>query len=237
MSEIKILKIDPAELKQPFFLELNESKSSWIKIQNIPENLKNYALENFDTFFNHHPNLKGKMINYLKDIDAHRYYKSYMNTPKLNIDFIKEKNSSYMFSNSCENLFENNLPEPFQIFLDYLNKDELEKYNQSVINWYENGNDYLPFHQDWEHGKKENSDVTTITLMKNDDDNYRNFIVKPNKKYVKDYKYDQVEILTRHGTQITMGGDCQQNFRHGVPKMLSNDQPRISLTFRNYNEC
>jgi len=139
-----------------------------------------------------------------------------------------------MFSDfqNCKESEQKEFPDCFKLFFDYLNKDA-DNYNQSVINWYENGKDFLPFHKDWEIGKKEGSDVATITLNKYDDENCRVFEIVPNNKDI-DFRNKKIKILTRHGCILRMGGLSQTNFKHGLPKMLEHPYPRISLTFRNF---
>jgi len=55
-------------------------------------------------------------------------------------------------------------------FTDFLNKEDIN-YDKSVLNWYKNGNDYWPFHNDWDFGKFKGSDIATIMLNKIDDEN------------------------------------------------------------------
>lgn len=231
-NDEKILLIDPRDIKEPTTLFLDEEQASWIRIEHLPDELKKYSLENFDVMFNEHPEQKGKIIFYKLEMEAHRYYQSYLNTPKLTkLDEIKC--NSYMFSGYEP--VEEEFPEWFKPFLHHLNKDK-EQYNQCVVNWFEDGNDYLPFHKDWEYGKKDFSGVSSITIMKNDDDNYRIFEIKPLKKQLNNAIYSKVKIKTRHGVMITMEGDVQKKFLHGVPKMIGNTEKRISITFRNFNQ-
>lgn len=227
-----LLFIDPEELKEPTTFYLDKSKSSWLTISHLQDTMKKQALEEFEIYWQEHPERKSKILMYNKEQSAHRFYKSYLNTPKLNCEVIKYR--SYMFGDhesSKETPID--FPECFRIFFDFLNAENIN-YNQSVVNWYQNGNDYLPFHKDWELGKKEGSDVATITLNKVDDGNCRFFEVLPLDKGI-DAEYAKVRVLTRHGIILRMGGECQQKFKHGLPKMPEHGYPRISLTFRNFD--
>ena len=55
------------------------------------------------------------------------------------------------------------LPEQFKLFCDHMNSKD-SKYNQIVANWYENGNDYLSYHCDWEKNMTQSSDIATLTF-------------------------------------------------------------------------
>lgn len=228
ISQAKNLFIHPSGNFIEKTVYLDESQKSWVRVSMCPDELCN---ENFERLFSLHPEQKGKVLcrsrqdnSIYREIDAHRWYKSYLSTPPK-----KEGMKSYMFS-GLEDVGNENLSKEFQPFLDYVNQEK--KYNQVVVNWYLDGNDYLPFHYDWDDGMTPNSDIATITLMDPlIEGASRTFCFKPNKNT--DSLYDYVQIPTINGVIILMGGQTNQKFRHGIPKESCLAR-RISITFRSF---
>jgi len=209
----------------------------WIRVTQLPEDLKIYGRTNFDKLFSLHPEERAKVVMYDKEIPCDRWQQSYLNTPVRN----PEEKHSYMFSGLNESTNHNPLPvefEPFKNFMD-------QNYNQVLVNWYESGKDFIPYHTDYETGMKETSTIAVITLTK-DDTRDRTFIIKPKQKTreSKSNYYDIVKIRASHGSIIIMGGKIQQKYVHGVPKvvdyvkgqppMIAKTPPRISISFRDF---
>lgn len=78
-----ILIIDPSDSSSLQTIMLDENNKSWITIGHASEELSTYAKNNFDELFDLRPKEKSQVIMYSKECNAHRYYKSYLNTPKL----------------------------------------------------------------------------------------------------------------------------------------------------------
>lgn len=129
------------------------------------------------------------------------------------------------------------MPTPFQSFLDFLNeKEPVDKYNQVIVNWYENGKDYIAPHSDCQNKMIPNAGITIITLC--EDEQFTRLLKITPKKLKNELNnnlYSQVKIKLKHGCIITMHGDTQNNFRHSIPKDFDNHTSRISLTFRKFN--
>jgi alkylated DNA repair dioxygenase AlkB len=210
---------------------LDEGQTCFLKLSKIPEDMKMYATCSFDKLFNMHPIAKSEVICCDKERDAHRWFKSYLNTPKLDIEFLKRSKCNYMFSTFDENVNEP-IPEEFVPFLEFMNSQG-KSYNQVVINWYENGSDYLPYHSDWEHGKCDD-DVSIITLTSACNDMCRTFSLKPNKVGKADAIFKKLDISLTHGLIIAMCGETQKKFWHGIPKESSITARRISISFRSF---
>lgn len=231
---------------------LDYSKRSYINIKFIPDDLKRYAVDNFDTLFNIHSNKQDNILIYQQKTDsydehpAHRWFQSYMHTPQLNELNYKHR-TNYMFSDK-ENLTNSNknLPLEFEPFLDFINKNRKTKYNQVVINWLLHGSQFIPNHYDCEIGMTDDYDITSISINKDGLlGEPRIFEIVSIKSKIKDYVYDKLQIKTEHGMIIQMCGDTQKYFRHGIPKSQKNilnkktfidPSPRISITFRSFIE-
>jgi alkylated DNA repair dioxygenase AlkB len=111
-------------------------------------------------------------------------------------------------------------------------------YNQVVANYYETENDYIPYHRDWTNGMVNNYEISTITLNHNNNNITRTFEIVPNMNVVNNSKYDKINIELYNGLIVTMGGECQERFRHGIPKISNNkiENKRFGLTFRQFTK-
>lgn len=202
--------------------------TSWITTSELSNSMMKYADENFDKLFSLHPEQYGKIV-MAKEVETKRFHKSYLNSPKLDERF---DGNSYMFCGLNESANEK-LPEEFQPFLDYMNNEQKKSdkppYNQVTINWYENGNNYIPFHSDAEIGMIENATISILSLGGDIDGKPTRFFKFINKKNTT----DRYEMDCHNGLIVTMGGTMQKNFRHGVPKSEIS-APRISISFRQF---
>jgi len=215
---------------------LNDAKTSYIKISRLPDELRKYAADNFNEMYNLHPKERHNIILRAEQVEVYRYQQSYLNTPRL-YDPEVLKNKSYMFSSFDTSNNNNELPEQFNIFYDWI-KSHDDRYNQVVANWYGTGDDWIAYHSDCEIGMVPCADITMISLYEKDDqDNcsgYRTISFVP--KDGVDSIYDKINIVASHGLVITMCGDCsiQSKFRHGIEKTNLEVLPRIGLSFRQY---
>lgn len=216
---------------------LNYNKSSWITISKIPIYLQKYAFNNFDKLFNLHPKNKGNVLVYNKnkdnpkwnEIECFRWHKSYLNTPIFN----PNSNKSYMFSGWNMNLNNENIPNMFLPFYNFI-KNEDVRYNQMTINWYKTSHDYMPLHSDCEYSMIQNHIITILNINKNNHNNLcKTFTIIP-KETTKDYIYKKYDIKLTHGIIISMCGNMQNEFSHGVNNSIYSSTPRISMSFRQY---
>ncbi len=218
---------------QPFTtIYLTESKSAWLTIEWLSDELFDYARNYYQELYDLHPENRGKVILYDEEIQSSRWHRSYLKTPVRNPNNTK---SSYMYSglHFYDNL---SLPLQFQPFLDFLNEtQEQDPYNQVIANWYANGNDYIAAHSDCVVGMKKEADVAIIVFCANDRDARElQFIAKNLKEKENDAIYKKLNIQTANGCIIKIHGDTQLKFRHKVPKAPHVIGSRISLTFRKF---
>ena len=183
-----------------------------------------------------HPEQKHKIIMYEKEVEVNRYSKSYLNTWT---DLTHTKSSSYMYSGYDTLSNNDELPEIFKPYYEFM-KNIDNKYNQVIVNWYENENDYIAPHADCQRGMIENSKIAILTLNEcvienNNSENTRYLEITP--KYIK-YQSDNkpladiFKIKLEHGSIITMCGMTQDNFLHQIKKENKKIGKRISLSFR-----
>jgi alkylated DNA repair dioxygenase AlkB len=96
-------------------------------------------------------------------------------------------------------------------------------FNHVLVNRYRDGNDSMGFHADDEPELGEHPQVATISLGAT-----RRFVLRPRRgRETEPHVYD----LT-HGSLLIMGGSCQRQYHHGIPKQPSVHDERVSLTFR-----
>ena len=235
----RILNYDPInDTNDEKIIYLNTSKTSYLKIKYLPDNLKNYATENFNEMFDLHPETKHKIIMFLKEVEVHRWQQSYLNTPQYKIDTLKKQSYMYSGFDTSNNHIE--LPYHFQLYYDYM-KTMDNKFNQVIANWYQDNNDYISHHSDCEIGMIPNAEIAIISLYEktiDDSTNYRIFSLIPNNKKINylDYEYDRINVVARHGTIITMCGNTQKEFKHGIEKTNRNVSRRISISFRQFKK-
>jgi alkylated DNA repair dioxygenase AlkB len=211
-------------------INLSDDGASYITIDTLPSDLQLHGSDNLFTLFNLHPTQRGKVQMPSGECESPRWHKSYLNTPSPDL----KSRSSYMFSGHDETSNRDQLPDAFLPFLEYVNRDD-GGYNQVVINWYKDGQDYTAQHSDCEDGMKEGADIVVISLG-----DKRIFRIRPKnlEKVDVDSKSEVVkpeglDVSCPHGSVLTMGGHTQRFFRHGVPKSAS-EAPRISITFRKF---
>ena len=200
---------------------LSDDGASFIIMDTLPEDLKKYGKDAFDTLFNLHPEQRGKIQMQDGGLESPRWHKSYLNTPT----YDPALHFSCMFSGQDNSGIHDPLPDAFLPFLDYVNRD-IAGYNQVVINWYKDGQDYTAQHSDCEEGMEEGADIVIISLG-----DERVFKIRPKQSL----HAEDLKIPCPHGSVLTMGGHTQKLFRHGVPKSASKE-PRISITFRKFKK-
>lgn len=219
--------------KEPINLQLTENNSSHIDISMIPNYLLNF---DFDKLFNLHPEKRHNIImrNKNSNKEVFRWQKSYLNTPNYDKDDEYFKTRNYMYSGLDTSQNNEDLPELFKPFYDYV-KSLDSRYNQVIINWYDN-NDYIDFHRDCQRKIIEGVPIIIINLNEGNENSLRNFELIPfeeNPENVKP-KYDNVSINLKNGLMIKMCGNIQTEFRHGI-RRNEKSKKRISISFRALN--
>lgn len=93
--------------------------------------------------------------------------------------------------------------------------------NACLGNRYRDGHQNIGAHSDDEGDLHGNAFIVSVSLGA-----ARDFIFTHKKTK------EKVNILLPPGSILLMGGDCQKNWKHEVPKRLKVKDPRINLTFR-----
>jgi alkylated DNA repair dioxygenase AlkB len=227
----EILYVNPSRQLEFATIYLSESKSSWITLEWLSQELLKDSTKSYQELFELHPVQRGKVIMFDAEVISSRWHRSYLHQPERDL----ARPRSYMYS-GMEPFEDLSLPIPFQKLRTFLNeKENGTPYNQVIVNWYANGNDYIAPHSDCQNGMIPNTGIAILTLCE-DDQFPRELRITPKnfKNEKKDPLYKHVKIQLKHGCILTMHGETQKNFRHGIPKDLQNQTSRISLTFRKF---
>jgi alkylated DNA repair dioxygenase AlkB len=96
-------------------------------------------------------------------------------------------------------------------------------FNHVLVNRYRSGSDSMGFHADDEPELGADPVVATVSLG-----TARRLVIKPRRRGADErYVFD-----LGHGALLIMGGTCQRQYVHGVPRQPDLQGERLSLTFR-----
>jgi len=211
----------------PKVIPLNESGSAYILVDYLPEELSSNAYNQFGQMWVLHPESRHKIIMYEKEVEVNRYSKSYLNTWT---DLAHTSTRSYMYSGFDTSTNNDPLPEHFVDYYKWVREQD-PKYNQVIANWYEDKFDYIAPHSDCVRGMIPGAKIAIMSFYSNiDPDNFR--FLELRSKVNTESLVKVFKIRLDHGTVITMCGNTQELFVHGIPKSESDVCKRISLSFR-----
>jgi len=139
------------------------------------------------------------------------------------------------------------LPDIFVPLVEEIHeKTGMPKPNQFLVNWYQDGSDYIGAHSDDERqmvrGPRGESTVYSLTLQ--EDPGNRIFRLKPKvpKKGAlpeaerKLLGKERIDIELKHGLVVMMGGLCQVQYKHQVPATKKTVGRRINVTMRWFHD-
>lgn len=108
-------------------------------------------------------------------------------------------------------------------------KEKIEKttgaeYNSCLLNFYHSGEEGMGWHTDDEKELVKHSSIASMSIGAE-----RRFLFKHR------ITKEKSEILLENGSILDMQGEIQDNWLHSLPKTKKISEPRINLTFRNYD--
>lgn len=112
-------------------------------------------------------------------------------------------------------------PEPLPLLAATLSRHYRVGYDNLWLNLYRNGRDSTGWHRDRFSCRRPDCIVPVLTLGAT-----RRFLIKPRSGG------SAVAFWPRSGDLIVMGGRCQQDWVHGVPKLDGGREARISVNFQ-----
>lgn len=95
-------------------------------------------------------------------------------------------------------------------------------FNGVLANLYRDGKDCMHWHSDDEAELRQRPLIAAISVGAE-----RRFSLRH-----KSRAYPTHRLQLGHGSLLLMGGDCQHDWQHALPRSTRIDKPRVSLTFR-----
>ena len=200
------------------YIPLTENGSSWIRTFHYSDTAV------FNQLWDLHPAERAKVMMFGKLTEIPRFQQTF-------------GSKGYNFSGVSHDTVP--ITPLIQTFLDYANRvcaPYLESYNgkifnMALLNWYENGHNHIGAHSDDEKQLAKNNNGETLVFSISFGAT-RTFRLHP--KDEKDGENVDFELI--HGDALLMGGLCQSEFKHSVPKIGgkkgSKVGKRISATCR-----
>ncbi len=225
--------ITPTRGTAPETVYLTANQSAWLTIEWLSEELMAAAHTHYQALFDLHPPARGAVLMLHEEVKSPRWHRSYLHLPPRDIT----RNYSYMYSGVVAD-GNRALPAGFQGFLDFLNAQppqQIDKYNQLIVNWYADGNDHIAAHSDCRLGMKPAAGIAILSLYAPEAaPRALVFNAKKNGSGAPAATYQKLVITLPHGCIVTMHGDTQARFRHRIPRVPHLAASRISLTFRKF---
>lgn len=188
------------------WMELPEGDSRVDIYDIIPENIQ-VSNTLFKELWNLHPKERSTIKIFGKVMKVPRYQESY--------------GQDYFYSGKNHKARE--ITHPYlKKLMKWICKDSGKKYQQLLINWYENGQHYIGAHSDDEKQLVKNSAIYSFSFG-----NARDFVIQSRKGISVYRKVIQME----NNTLLIMKGEMQSYYKHSVPKR-ANTKRRINITFR-----
>lgn len=216
-----------------------------VEVHHLPCELKKMGKDNFDAMFALCPNERHTVFVRNHEVETSRYQKSYLSTPKISdlpvtLEGGKKMYAhSYMFSSEDDSNNNEDLPEIFQPYLDFVKAKFKDcNFNQVSVNWYNDGNDYIAFHKDCEHGMAGNKNICIITFNESDEDpEIRNLTFKKTARTCSEKPdevfRDNIDIPLHHGSIVMLNSHTQRYYKHGIKRSNATSK-RISISFRQF---
>jgi alkylated DNA repair dioxygenase AlkB len=113
-------------------------------------------------------------------------------------------------------------PESLRALRDRVCERAGEPFNAVLCNLYKNGQDSMGLHADAEPELGKNPVIASLSLGAT-----RRFQLRHRK-----LAHERLDLELKAGSLLIMRGTVQTHYRHGVPKQLQVQEPRINLTFR-----
>lgn len=202
-------------------------KKSWLIVTSLNHSDRP-TTEEVEQLWQLRPEAKGRIMMMGKLLETPRYNQTY-----------SDEGKGYRFSGMQHDALP--IPALLKRYLEYANdvcrtvlrKDyEGHKFNMVFVNWYENGSHHIGYHSDDEKqlflNKRGETLVFSISLGQE-----RRFLVKEKKKKNSATKEPTFALNLANHSIVVMGGLCQANYKHSVPKtVVENVGRRLNLTFR-----
>lgn len=206
-----------------------QNMSSWLDlIDTLPEKLK-LTNSQFEDVWNKRPEERGKVKIYGKILDVPRYQQSFGKKYEFSGLMHNERNINdiSLLSNLlewCNNDLKDNYLNELKYYNNYIdNSGETNYMNGILINWYENGLEYIGPHSDDEKQLMLNFPIYSFSYGQ-----CRDFKLHCKKGIsTKDFS-----VGLKNNSCVIMGGLMQKTHKHSLPIRKKITGKRINITIR-----
>lgn len=143
------------------------------------------------------------------------------------IGFFSNETKGYYFSGQLA--ASTHLPNYLESVLLYINSYMGTSFNGILLNIYPDGKHYIGAHSDAEKDLCKCCPVVGISLGVD-----RKFRIRKINDELMNNGKKFLDIITKHGQVLVMGGDFQKTYKHEIPIESTVSGARISLTFRHH---
>lgn len=208
---------------EPYIIPFKKDYSASLLCETFPFTL---SQEEFNTLWNLHPPQTHIIHIHSLDIPVYRYSQSYLQTPHPPLSFLE--NHSYMYSGKDMSTNQQSLPSCLQPFMDEMQKKD-KKYNQVIVNWYEDQSHFISFHSDCLYEMIPNAPISILSLY----DPSQSDLQKRSMMFRKKKEKKSFLTLPLHDQLLlTMNGTIQHEYQHGILEETNECARRISISFR-----
>jgi alkylated DNA repair dioxygenase AlkB len=195
-------------MSELIYNKIQITEKSYLLITVLPSDM----VIDFDSLWKEKPTTKPTLMMYGKELETPRYFQSYC--------------VPYYFTGKLNKA--EPLPNSFKFLKDFADNSEHGKFDQVLVNWYDNGLNYIGAHSDDTTQLEKDSPIFSISLGSTRTFRIRN---KIDKKILHDIPLTDRSI-------VIMCGKFQTELTHEVVKINGkkgeNVGKRINITFRKY---
>jgi alkylated DNA repair dioxygenase AlkB len=149
-----------------------------------------------------------------------RVYGRDVQEPRL-VAYVGDPDASYTYSGKL------NVPSGWTPALSALRERVMEQvalpFNAVLCNLYRSGRDSMGMHNDAEPELGEHPLIASLSLGAE-----RKFVIRHRRGHAR----GSLDLMLPSGSLLVMRGEMQAHYRHGLPKQLKLEEPRLNLTFR-----
>ena len=200
---------------------LDDTRETWLELYQIEDPMSGYT-KDFTKYWALKPFEKGwvkvlnKATSQYVDKQIYRSYENYLHTPA----FDPTTKKSFMFNGAGFK----ELPAEYQPFYEEL-LTLTPTYNQVVVNYYQDGTEFIEPHSDCTAKFIEPTSSIAIITLNESHPRFMQFEARSPED-------PSFELSLENGSVLVMGGRFQQKYRHGIAPEPDNGSKRISITVR-----
>jgi alkylated DNA repair dioxygenase AlkB len=207
----------PTRIHIPEALDLEDV--AWLEKARFPSD----KTPDFEELWQLHPQDRPTAVIYGKEVQVQRWHQSYLR--------------DYRFSGKVAKAAP--LPDLLRKVKRHIDLLGYGPFNEILVNWYGDGNDYIGPHQDDERELVRGAPIVTLTFCQEKDEEGNQLLPRKFRIRSKEKKI-LLDVETSNKRILVMCGAFQRHFYHEVPKVTAKGGStvgrRVSITFRQFKE-